>query len=181
MNKKIILVDMDEVLADFEAKFLEDWKKKFPGHPHIPLDKRKTFNIQDDYPSKFKKEVEGIFSAPEFFKNLNPIFGGKEALIKMQELGHDVFICTSPISQYENCVLEKYHWVEKNLGFEWTKKIIMTKDKTLVFGDILIDDKLEYIGIKKPAWKHVLFDAPYNRHVKARLRITWNNWEKILE
>lgn len=181
MNKKIILVDMDDVLADFEAKFLEDWKKKFLNHPHIPLNNRKAFRIEEDYPSELKKEVEGIFSAPGFFENLDKIPGGKEALIKMQEIGHNVFICTSPISKYANCVLEKYRWVEKNLGYEWTKKIIMTKDKTLVFGDILIDDKPEHTGLKKPAWKHVLFEKSYNQHISTKPRITWNNWEKILE
>jgi len=180
MNKKIILVDMDNILADFEAKFLENWKKKFSHHPYVSLEKRKTFRIKEDYPNGLKKEVEEIFSTPGFFENLNIISGGKEALEKMQALGHDVFICTSPISKYENCVLEKYRWIEKNLGFEWTKKIIMTKDKTLVFGDILIDDKPEHIGLRRPAWKHVLFEAPYNKHVKNKLRITWSNWEKIL-
>lgn len=181
MNKKIILVDMDGVLADFETRFLEEWKRKFPNHPKVPLEERKTFYLAESYPGGLKKEIEIILSAPGFYENLEAISGGKEALAKMQKLGHDVFICTSPISKYENCVLEKYRWAEKNLGFEWTKKIIMTKDKALVFGDILIDDKPEHKGARKPAWKHVLFEAPYNKHVKDKLRITWSNWERILE
>ena len=181
MNKQIILIDMDDELADCEAKFIENWKEKFPNHPHIPIDRRKTFHIENQYPNELKQEVEGIFSAPGFFENLRIISGAKEALLKIQRLGHNIFICTSPISNYENCVLEKYHWVAKNLGLEWTKKIIMIKDKTLVFGDILIDDKSEHTGVRKPTWRHVLFDAPYNRHIKTKLRITWSNWEKILE
>lgn len=180
MNKKIILVDMDDVLADFESRFLENWRKKFPRHPYVPLEERETFYLEDSYPNGLKKEVESIFSAPGFFENLNIISGAKEALAKMEALGHQVLICTSPVSRYENCILEKYHWVSKNLGYEWTRKVIMTKDKTLVFGDILIDDKPEHIGLLKPAWKHVLFDAPHNKKVKSDLRITWKNWEKIL-
>lgn len=180
MNKKIILVDMDGVLADFEERFFEAWKKKFPQHLYIPPEKRKTFLLTDTYPNGLEKDIKNIFSTPGFFLNLKLIPGGKEALQKMQALGHEVLICTSPISRYENCVLEKYHWVAKNLGFEWTKRMIVTKDKTLVSGDILIDDKPKHTGLRKPAWKHVLFDAPYNQHVKALLRITWNDWEKIL-
>ena len=181
MNKKIILVDMDGVLADFEARFLEVWKKEFPHHPHVPLEKRETFYLEENYPGGLEKEIESVFSAPGFFENLDIIPGSKETLAKMEAMGHEVFICTSPISKYENCILEKYHWVSKNLGYKWTRKMIVTKDKTLVFGDILIDDKPEQVGLRIPAWKHVLFEAPYNKHVKTKLRITWDNWEKILE
>lgn len=181
MNKKIILVDMDGVLADFDRGFIKAWKKNFPNHPQVPIKKRKAFRLVDTYPDGLEKEIRGIISSPGFFKNLKLIPGGKEALKKMQDLGHEVLICTSPISMYENCVLEKYHWVAKNLGFEWTKKVIMTKDKTLVLGDFLIDDKPEHTGLRKPSWKHVLFDTPYNKHVKTKLRITWQTWEKILD
>lgn len=181
MNKMIILVDIDGVLADFEEGFAKEWKKKFPQHSQILFKKRKTFYLADTSPDGLGKEIQSILSSPGFFKNLDIISGGKEALKKMETLGHKVIICTSPISNYKNCVLEKYHWIEKNLGFKWTKRIIMTKDKTLVFGDILIDDKPEHIGLRKSAWKHVLFDAPYNQHVKTKLRITWDNWERILE
>ena len=181
MNKKIILVDMDDVLANFEKGFLEKWKNKFPHHPHVPLIGRTTFHIEDDYPDELEKEIRSIFSAPGFFENLDMIPGGKEALVKMEALGHTALICTNPISKYENCVLEKYHWVSKNLGYRWTKKMIVTKDKTLIYGDILIDDKPEPVGLRKPVWKHVLFDAPHNKSVKNKLRITWDNWEKILE
>ncbi len=181
MNKKIILVDIDGVLADFENGFLQAWKKKFPYYTHVPLEKRETFYLIEGYPAGLEKDLDSIYKAPGFFQNLDVIKGGKEALEKMQTRGHKVLICTSPISKYENCVLEKYNWISKNLGYEWTKKIIMTKDKTLVFGDILIDDKPEQTGLRKPAWKHVLFEAPYNKHVKTKLTITWDNWEKILE
>lgn len=180
MNKKIILVDMDGVLADFEGRFLETWKRKFPHYPQT-LEKRKTFRLADSLPNGLNRDIRSIFSSPGFFANLKPISGAKEALKKMQSLGREVLICTSPISEYENCVLEKYHWIAKHLGYEWTKKVIMTKDKTLIFGDILIDDKPEHKGLRKPTWKHALFDAPYNQHVKTKLRITWDNWEKILD
>lgn len=180
MNKKIILIDMDGVLADFERGFLEAWKKKFPNHPHIPLDERKTFSVFDDYPSNLRGDVGKIAREPGFFQNLHEIDGGKEAINEIAGLGHEVFVCTKPIDRYENCVLEKYHWITEHLGYEWTKRVIVTKDKTLIYGDILIDDRPEHKGLREPSWIHVLFDRPYNINVKTKLKITWENWKKIL-
>ena len=131
MNKKIILVDIDGVLADFEMGFIKAWGKKFPTHPKVPLEGRKAFRLAESYPNGLEKEIQSILSAPGFFENLNTIPGGKEALKKMQDLGHEVLICTSPISNYKNCVPEKYRWVAINLGFEWTKRIIMIKASNL--------------------------------------------------
>ena len=36
---------------------------------------------------------------------------------------------------------EKYQWVEKYLGKSAVSQLMLTKDKTIVHGDILIDDK----------------------------------------
>ena len=35
----------------------------------------------------------------------------------------------------------QYHWVEKHLGPQFVERIILTSDKTVISGDLLIDDK----------------------------------------
>jgi len=49
-----------------------------------------------------------------------------------------------------------------------------------VQGDLLIDDKPLIQGAVRPCWKHILFDAPYNRDVADRPRINWSNWRNVL-
>lgn len=176
----IILIDSDGVLADFEKSVSNNWRLKYPDRIFIPLEKRTIFKVCDEYPPEFKKDVERIYQSPEFFENLSPIPGAIEAVNKMRQLGHEVFICSAPISRYEDCVLEKYKWVEKYFGREFTKRVILTKDKTLIHGDYLIDDKPTIDGIRKPDWEQVIFDTPYNREVKDKKRITWGNWEQVL-
>ena len=49
-NKRLrVLVDMDQVLCDFEGTFLARYQKKFPDEPFIPLQERNTFYIADQY------------------------------------------------------------------------------------------------------------------------------------
>lgn len=35
----------------------------------------------------------------------------------------------------------QFEWIDKHLGPEWLDKIVLTKDKTMVNGHILIDDR----------------------------------------
>lgn len=104
--------------------------------------------------------------------------------------GVDVFIVTEPSyhpSEYRYSVAETYEWVENNLGKDWLDKIIITWDKTLVEGHILIDDKVEITGaIEDPSWIHVVFTSCHNEksnlHGKTRLD-NWTNgkWKVIIE
>jgi 5'-nucleotidase len=58
-------------------------------------------------------------------------------------------------------------------------RIIVSKDKALVHGDVLVDDKPEIKGALTPAWHHVIFDQPYNRQIGG-IRMTWENWRNVL-
>ncbi|GEM_PF-217869 len=178
----IILLDQDGVLADFEQGFVNNWRSKNPHEVCVSIEDRKNFYIRDDYPEYLRGKIMNIQGSPGFYENLPPIAGAIEAYKTLLDLGHEVFICTAPLSKYENCVLEKYKWVEKHLGREATKLIVLTGDKTLVMGDILIDDRPEVEGVVTPAWRHILYSAPYNAHVKNKKRLSWDmDWRKVLE
>lgn len=98
----------------------------------------------------------------------------------MQEEGHVLKICTSPLSEYDNCVTEKFAWVEKHFGSDWTKNIILVKDKTQIRADYLIDDKPEITGDLIPTWEQIVFDQPYNRHITGKQRlIYWTDWYSL--
>jgi len=175
-----ILIDMDGVVADFDGEFLRRWRERYPDKFYVPWEERTSFYVKEQYPDDLKPLVTEIVREPGFFRDMMPIEGGKEALTEMDSMGIEVFICTSPLSEYKNCVLEKFEWVEQVLGPQWVKRIILTKDKTLVKADILIDDKPEITGVEKsPGWEHILYDRPYNRAVN-RKRLTWASWESVL-
>lgn len=175
-----ILIDMDGVIADFDREFLQRWRTRHPDKFYIPLEERITFYVKEQYPEELKPLVIEIIREPGFFRDIVPVEGAKEALMEMDGMGLEVFICTSPITAYKNCVLEKYEWVDRVLGSDWVKRVIMTKDKTFVKADYLIDDKPEITGVENPpSWEHILYDRPYNREVNKK-RITWENWKDVI-
>ncbi len=176
-----ILIDMDGVIADFEGEFLRRWKESHSDKKYIALEDRKGFYLREQYPQEYREFVQEIYHGPGFYRNLPPIPGALQALREIKSTAKSVFLCTSPmLPKYENCVLEKYHWVFDKLGEDWIHNIILTKDKTIVKGDILIDDMPEINGLEKPEWEHVLYDQPYNRNVNGKRRLTWKNWQEVI-
>ncbi|MFJ1301613.1 5'-3'-deoxyribonucleotidase [Pseudomonadota bacterium AL_CKDN230030165-1A_HGKHYDSX7] len=176
----LILLDQDGVLADFEHAFITAWRERHPDIPPIAFEDRKSFHILEDYPPELRAKAEAIYTAPGFIRNLPPVPGAIEAWRDLNALGLQVGICSSPLRQFENCVAEKYLWIERHLGRAATERLILTRDKTLVNADLLIDDRPAISGLVRPAWRHILYDAPYNRHVTDRPRLNWQNWRNVL-
>ena len=174
------LVDMDDVIANFEKRLLDTYKQTYPDKPFVEIsERREFFFIEEQYPKDCKDLVIGIYEAPGFFRSLEPIEGAIDALQYMAK-DHEVFICTSPLLTNPTCVQDKYDWVNHSLGEKWTRKVIITNDKTIVNGDYLIDDKGHIKGAQRPLWEHMVFDRPYNRHIASKRRLTWDNYRAVL-
>lgn len=177
-----ILVDMDGVLADFEGGFLEIWQREHPDKAHLPRQERKSFFLVRQYPKEFRSIIWDIILAPGFFASFPPIPGGLEAVQEILALGHEVFICSSPMLGNPTCASDKFNWIEARLGRDWSARLILATDKSLVDGDVLIDDRpgMAERGIQTPTWTHILFDQPYNRHLEEQPRLDWSNWKEVL-
>src|SRR3989338_3008648 len=100
----LILLDQDGVLADFEGRFLELWRERYPNEMYVPREARRFYELTDEYPRELKEAVLGVYESEGFFLSLPPIPGALAGAKALMELGHDIRICTSPISRYEHCV-----------------------------------------------------------------------------
>ena len=177
----LILLDQDNVLADFESGFRRHWRNRFGEDAPIE-GKEHLFYIRDRLPKHLQAYAAELYGTVGFFESLPPVSGAVEAARALLAAGHDVRICTAPVNQYRYCAGEKIAWVEQHLGTEWTRRVIIAKDKTWVRGDILIDDKPNIEGTLPPLWQHRLYDAPHTRHLDVP-RIVWvqpDTWADLL-
>lgn len=111
MNKPILYCDMDGVLCDFNGDY-NRLKSDF-----IP-------NPQTSY---------------GFYSNL-PVIENAIESYKLLETKFNVYILTRPSYWNPLCYTEKRIWVEKHLGLDTCKKLIICWDKSLLKGKYLIDD-----------------------------------------
>ena len=141
-NKPVLFVDMDGVLANFDKRANELQEKGIKSHK--------------------------LFQHPDAYRDLEPIEGAVEAWNQLQEK-YECYILSTPAWSNPNSWGEKRIWVEKYLGKTAHKKLILSHNKGLVKGDILIDDRIangvsDFEGIHVhfgstdfPDWASVLF------------------------
>lgn len=142
-KKKILYIDMDNTICDFSGSpRLKDWQEKI-------------------------RNPSGMWESG-FFEDLQPLPGamaGVRELLDCEE--YDVWILTQPVSNSPRSYMEKANWILKYLP-ELKDKLIMTQDKNLHIGDVLIDDDKRW---KDFGGKFVYFNR--NAH-------PYTVWQKIV-
>jgi 5'-nucleotidase len=173
-----ILVDMDDVLANFELALYATLKKDYPS---IKLwnKARREHLFFDKEIGCGHREIDNIIERRGFFFNLPVVLDAIDG-IRALDKKNDVFICTRPLTQYKNCVLEKYDWVHKHLGKAWTKRIILTKNKAIVDADYLIDDNPLQHKTEKHHWELLLFETGYSRYHNLQA-YTWKTLKEYFK
>lgn len=183
MSKCVLLIDMDGVTCNWTAKLRENFEAKFPDRKMLPESQLTQFYVEDLHPAEWRDDMRAIVQEKGFYSSLSPMEGAVESFKDIEQncLGFiEPFLCSSPEVEYEAqlCHSEKAAWVEKHLGHFWTKRLILTKDKTLVRGHILIDDKPGITGALEPTWSQLVYAQPWNEKAAAGVlpRFTWADW-----
>jgi len=177
-NKPVLLFDMDDVLALFAEGFWDEVALRFPAVkiPHISVSN--SWDLCTVESGLTREMMLEIFESPYFFRNLKVAPHAVEVMKQLEEANANAFICSAPYITNPTCASDKVEWVGEHFGPWWQKRVILTMDKTMVYGDYLFDDKPVITGLRKPSWQHVVWDRNYNRDSKG-LRIL--NWESAYD
>ena len=133
----IALFDLDGALCDYDLALKESLEKlKSPSE--ITSDYGR-----DNEPDYLTQRRKIITSAESWWENLPKFNLGFDVLNIAKSLDYRIMILTQGPSSNPNAWSGKMKWVHKNLGKN--VDVTMTRDKSLVYGKILVDDYLPYI------------------------------------
>ena len=115
-KRKIVYVDMDDVLVDFDSAV-----------------KLQPQEVLAQYKGRYD-EIPGIFGL------MQPMKGAIEAIDKLKE-HFDMYILSTAPWNNPSAWKDKVLWVEKYFGEVFYKRLILSHHKDLCKGDYLIDDR----------------------------------------
>jgi 5'(3')-deoxyribonucleotidase len=130
-DKKILYIDMDNVLVDFQSgidELNEEQKNKYDG--------------------RFD-EVPGIFSL------MLPIKDSVKSFEKLS-LKYETYVLSTSPWENDTAASDKVRWVKKYLGQAAYKRLILSHNKHLNKGDYIIDDRTKN-GVDKFEGEHIHF------------------------
>lgn len=134
--KKILYIDMDNVLVDFLSAFEY-------------YDEQTLKEYQDRL-----DEIPGIFS------KMKPVEGAIEAFNILSDY-FDVYILSTAPWNNPTAWSDKLEWVKKYLSKKAYKRLILTHHKNLNKGDFLIDDRKKN-GVNKFEGEHIHFGIDFH-------------------
>jgi 5'(3')-deoxyribonucleotidase len=96
------------------------------------------FDMMTPY-NQQKKHQKYPQKLPGFFASFEPIIDAVKSVNELRS-EHDVWIATAPSVRNPNSYTDKRLLIEKTFDYDFCKKLIITPNKGLLKGDVLIDD-----------------------------------------
>ncbi len=129
--KKIVYVDMDNVLVNFQSGIDQ---------------------LNEDLLVEYEGRLDEV---PDIFGLMQPMENAIESYIKLTK-HYDVYILSTSPWENESALIHKLRWVKKHLGEVAYKRLILSHHKNLNKGHYLIDDRLKN-GAQEFEGEHIHF------------------------
>ncbi len=170
--KERLLVDMDGVLADVYSQFIA--YEEIESGAKLT---RESLAGKEEYQAfpNGRKHV----NTTGFFRNA-PLMDGCVDVLKQLNEKYALFIVSAAM-EFPNSLIEKHAWLAEHFPFINWQQIVFCGSKTVVQGDIMIDD--HYKNLDHFNGQTILFTQPHNfghdnrNHTRVE---TWNDIARLL-
>lgn len=178
MRPLTIAVDVDQVVADLHTEWFRLYNQDYGDN--LNQERMLTWDIENFVKPECGIKILDYLRLPTLYDNVKPVDKALWGVNYLRDLGHRVVFASSCFIGTE---AGKLKWL---LDHEFLKLLpnantckdwMPISDKSLIYSDILIDDRPLYIQTFKGVG--VIFDYPYNKGTLADARL--KNWAQIPE
>lgn len=170
---KIIAVDVDMVLADLHTEWLARYNRDY--NDNLIPQEITVWELEKLIKPECGFRIFEYLFQQDLYKNIKPIPGALDGINEIREAGYRVIFATSCVPDTAG---NKVRWLVENGFMPENKKgdykdFIDVNDKSLVYADVLIDDKIKNLDNFKGM--PICFDQPYNKNTQHRRLLSWSS------
>lgn len=174
MKRLIVLVDMDDTIEGLMVAWINCINKRHGTSvdPEIVND----WSVGKFFPTLTSEEVYAPLYEDEFWKDVEPLSEAARYLSRLKDDGHEIYIVTA--TNYQTVKSKMENVLFKYFPFISWNNVIITANKQLINGDILVDDGVH--NLIGGSYYKILMDAPHNRlfNAEANDMCRVKNWEE---
>lgn len=195
MDRPIVLIDVDGVIANFDQFYVDCAYKAGviqtnvvdPGWRKEGWDIGKALGLTRDG----KAQVHKYMKEPHLAQRMPAYEGAVQGVRKIMLIA-DVYFPTSPIYESATWEFDRWQWFQKRFdSMETANRLIFTEHKKLVYGNVFVDDKPKNVDLWAEHWRWkarpetthaVLWPQPYNISGSAwGTRPTTRDWDWLFD
>ena len=178
VNKMRLLFDFDEVINTMTRHWVDTLNCVYGTS--VKFEEVNEWEMRKAFPTLTEDEIYNPLHLQVFWNGVKIMPGAKEGIQYLLSQGHEIYIVTS---SHPNIIQWKAEWLQRELPEIPWSNVIVAHNKSLVCGDVLVDDGLH--NLYEGSYIKVLFDKPWNQNVdKSKLADTIHriyNWEEIVK
>lgn len=175
MKQKLkILCDVDNIIGNLCEAVLSVYNED--SGDDLKISDIHEYYIENFVKSQYKEGFKHYFLDKRVWKRMKYIDGCREYIAKIFNDGHDIYFCTK--TEMKNAP-KKENYLQKTFPYlNIRKKLIVCPDKTMIRGDVLIDDCVSNFGGQKYS---IILDSPWNREfqVDRKTNFRAKSWKEI--
>lgn len=180
--KKSIFIDIDQTLNKLWETFVYYYNQIYHTTARLTRNDIVGYLLPEVLGVPKEKQMETldtIFNIPGIWEEM-PVYENAISIVKELNDLYSIYIATTPWPSNMDCCRGKLSWMNTYFPFIKKEQIIFIHNKSLLRGDILIDDSpqnlISFNGLT------IAFDYPYNRNIRTDGRIIdWTNAPGIIE
>ncbi len=169
----VVLIDMDDTITDLLGAWVEMLNNRH-GTSVDPADVQQ-WDVVKSFPTLTSEQVFAPLLCDSLWSYVHPKDGAVETVRQIMKDGHKVYIVTT--SAYETLREKMDTVLFRYFPFLSWGNVIITTNKQMIKGDVLIDDGVH--NLVGGEYEKILVDAPHNKSIDAEsygmVRVkTWN-------
>jgi len=169
--RKVICVDMDEVIADVLNEQILLYNREFKER--LTVSELRGRWIWDFVPPDRVRALGRHIQSEDFFEHVAVIPHSQHVLERLQKR-YDVYIATA-VMDYPQAFVPKYEWLKRHFPFIPPSHMVFCGDKGIVRGDFLIDDNPRELRLFRG--ETIMYSSPANALIQEFRRV--NSWLDI--